>query len=89
MFLADFCYKIKNETTDDDAPIYLVSVPRKRVYGGGQKNASCTIDLDSKDSDDAYQVFKDEDDGRLKKTIPRYKLCVHRISITARISFTN
>ena len=37
MFLADFRYKIKNETTDDDAPLDLVSVPRKRVYGAGKK----------------------------------------------------
>ena len=37
MFLAEFFYKIKNETTDDDAPIDLVSVPRKHVYGGRQK----------------------------------------------------
>jgi len=35
------------------------------VYGGGQKNAVCAIDLDSKDSDDAYQVLKGEDDGSL------------------------
>ena len=88
MFLADFYYKIKNKTTDDDAPIDLVSVPRKRVYGGRQKNAAYVIDLDSKDSDDAYEVLKDEDDGSLKK-IPRYKFCVHRISTTARLLFTN
>ena len=37
---ANFCYKIKNETTDDDAPIHLVSVPRKRVYSGEQKKLS-------------------------------------------------
>ena len=86
---ANFCYKIKNETTDDDAPIDLVSVPRKRVYGGGQKNAVYAIDLDSKDSDDAYQVLKGEDDGSLKKTLPRYRFCVHRISTTARLLFIN
>ena len=67
MFLADFCYKIKNETIDDDAPIDLVSISRKCVYGGGQKNSPCVIDLDSKDSDDAYEVLKDEDDESPKK----------------------
>ena len=86
---ADFCYKIKNKTTDDDAPIDLVSVPRKRVYGGGQKNDICAIDLDSKDSDDAYQVLKGEDDGSLVKTLTRYIFCVYRISTTARLLFTN
>src|SRR4051812_7419470 len=70
MFLAEFFYKIKDETTDDDAPIDLVSVPQKCVYGGGQKNAACIIDLDSKDSDDAYEVLKDEDDESLKKQYP-------------------
>ena len=88
-FVADFFYKIKNETNDDDAPIDLVFIPRKRVYGGGQKNAACVIDLDSNNSDDAYKVLKDEDDESLKKTIPRYRFCVHRISTTTRLLFTN
>ena len=59
------------------------------MYGGGQKKVVCAIDLDSKDSDDAYQVHKGEDDGSLKITLPRYIFCVHQISTTARLLFTN
>ena len=71
----DFCYKIKNETNDDDDPIDLVFIPRKCVYGGGQENVVCAINLDSKDSDDAYQVLKGEDDGSLKNTSQVQILC--------------
>ena len=81
--------KIKNETTDDDCPLDVVSVPQPRVYGGGQKEVGCIIDLDSQDPDDAYQIHKGEDDRSLRKILLRYRFCVHQHNTTARLLFTN
>ena len=85
----DFCYKIKNETTDDDAPIDLVSVPRKRVYGGGQKMLSAQSIWIQKIQMMPTRFLKVKMMEVLRKTLPKYRFCVHRISTTARLLFTN